>query len=968
MKNNFSRILAMLMVLSMLAAQIVMPASAVEVPKCECDPATRTGTMTSKVEQTCANFGYEIYECNECHGTYARLTALPSGNHDYVTHQAQAPTCTEIGWDTYRTCNTCDFTEYVELPATGHSHSAVVTDPTCTERGYTTHTCACGDSYVDTYVDAVGHIASSAVEENRVEADCENPGSYDSVIYCSVCGVEVIRTPETIDALSHDWQKTNEQGATCVEDGYIDYECSVCHKTKQDTIECVGHHEYEKQVIGATCEEAEIVRYTCTVCNYTFDEELDGPLGHTEAVDKAVDPTCTETGLTEGKHCSVCNTILVAQQEVAVLGHDYGTEVTDPTCSAQGYTTHTCSRCNDEYVDTYVDPDPLAHRGVITKDEVKATCTETGKTFQIECADCLTIVAVQTETPIDPDNHNYVAVVTDPTCLDDGYTTHTCSRCNDTYTDTPVTALGHDLSEHDAKDPTCTEIGWDAYEDCSRCDYTTYVEKVALGHDYVAVITDPTCTEDGYTTHTCARCNDEYTDTVVPATGHNDCLTLGVVDPKCTEKGYTVKKCLVCEEVFKDLFVDALDHDLSEHDAKDPTCTEIGWDAYEDCSRCDYTTYVEKAALGHRLERWIAKPATCTEPGYSDHLECAFCDYTTFFVESAPLGHDLTQHIAQDPTCTEIGWDAYEDCSRCNYTTYVEKAALGHRLERWIAQDATCTEAGYTDHLECAFCDYTTPYFEFAPLGHTVVIDDAVAPDYDNDGLTEGKHCSVCEEVLVAQQKVDRLVESVDLTYEISGINGTEVAVNSGEVYVKIYMETEYARLYAFNFDFAFNANLTLKSVVNGEAFAILDHNLTSATTLKLMPSMGMTYEGREFEEGKYLVATLVFDVNSNYTGTVEITKSNVTVTRDTELFEHEVAVDCADKAEIEVVMLGDATDDGAIDAQDVLAYAKWFAAADEEDYEAIYDLNKDGTIDGKDFTLLRSAAVGKEDHLTNKQ
>jgi len=141
MKRHFSKIFAMLLVLSMLLTQLIIPASALEVTKCECDPATRTGTVTSEVAPTCANFGYKVYECDECHGTYAELTAVPTGAHDYVNHDAQAPTCTEIGWNAYRTCNTCDLNEYVEIPATGHSHSSVVTDPTCTEKGYTTHTC-----------------------------------------------------------------------------------------------------------------------------------------------------------------------------------------------------------------------------------------------------------------------------------------------------------------------------------------------------------------------------------------------------------------------------------------------------------------------------------------------------------------------------------------------------------------------------------------------------------------------------------------------------------------------------------------------------------------------------------------------------------------------------------------------------------------------------------------------------------
>ena len=177
-------------------------------------------------------------------------------------------------------------------------------------------------------------------------------------------------------------------------------------------------------------------------------------------------------------------------------------------------------------------------------------------------------------------------------------------------------------------------------------------------------------------------------------------------------------------------------------------------------------------------------------------------------------------------------------------------------------------------------------------------------------------------------------------------------------------METDYARLYAFNFEFAFDEALELVDVKNGNAFAILDSNLTNATTVKLMPSMGMTYAGKEFAAGKYLVATLTFKVDADFTGVAQIDTSSVNFTRDEEVLLNEVEVNYDASTEIEVVMLGNANDDGLIDAKDVLAFAKWSAAADENDYEAIYDLNKDGTIDGKDFALLRGAAVGNNDYL----
>lgn len=156
-------------------------------------------------------------------------------------------------------------------------------------------------------------------------------------------------------------------------------------------------------------------------------------------------------------------------------------------------------------------------------------------------------------------------------------------------------------------------------------------------------------------------------------------------------------------------------HDLVQHAAKAPTCTEIGWDAYETCSRCDYTTYAEQPALNHALVQHAAKAPTCTEPGWDAYETCSRCDYTTR-TELPALNHDLEQHAAKAPTCTEIGWNAYETCSRCDYTTYAELPALNHDYQA-VTVEPTCETDGYTV-FTCSRCKDSYTADPTDQLGH----------------------------------------------------------------------------------------------------------------------------------------------------------------------------------------------------------------------------------------------------------
>ena len=180
----------------------------------------------------------------------------------------------------------------------------------------------------------------------------------------------------------------------------------------------------------------------------------------------------------------------------------------------------------------------------------------------------------------------------------------------------------------------------------------------------------------------------------------------------CVAPAVYYTNCDYCYHKGTDTYVDPYNgpdpnnHDLVHHDAKAPTCTEIGWNEYDACQRegCTYTTKVEIPALKHKLVHHDAKAPTCTETGWEEYDTCSRCDYTTK-VELPALKHNLVHHDAKAPTCTEIGWNEYDACQRegCDYTTKVEIPAPGHDYTEKVVKP-TCGKGGYTLHT-CKKCN-----------------------------------------------------------------------------------------------------------------------------------------------------------------------------------------------------------------------------------------------------------------------
>ena len=307
-----------------------------------------------------------------------------------------------------------------------------------------------------------------------------------------------------------------------------------------------------------------------------------------------------------------------------------------------------------------------------------------------------------------------------PTCT----TGKTCAKCGAQYG-----KLGHDWGawqsrgNNSAHFRTCQRDGCDAV-DTASCSGDSSATCITLG-------TCTTCGGQYYSAHTfpanqgwdsdaenhwvsCTVCHEAKTKVgahFFVQGNDSSCLKSAAT---CVSPPVYYTNCAYCYRKGTDTYVhpwygpDPNNHDLVHHDAKAPTCTEIGWNAYDACQRegCTYTTKVEIPALKHKLVHHDAKAPTCTEIGWDEYDACQRegCTYTTK-VELLALKHDLVHHDAKAPTCTEIGWNEYDACQRegCDYTTKVEIPAPGHDYTEKVVKP-TCEKVGYTLHT-CKKCN-----------------------------------------------------------------------------------------------------------------------------------------------------------------------------------------------------------------------------------------------------------------------
>ena len=336
------------------------------------DDHTPMLTLHEGTAPTCTQTGTKDYYTCFCGLVYADAEGntpvenpeewipIAALGHTEEIISGKAATCTEAGLTEGKKCSVCDETLVAQttISAIGHTEGEwnIDADPTCTAKGSKHKACTvCGVTTSTEEIAALGHTAGTEMTENNVAPTCTAEGSYDTVVYCTVCSVEISRVTTTVSAIGHtagEGSVKNNVAPTCTAEGSYDtvIYCSVCNTELSRTHTDVS------------------------------------ALGHTEEIISGKAATCTEAGLTEGKKCSVCDEVLVAQTTISATGHTDGEAITEnvvaSTCTANGSydTVKYCTVCSAETSRETITTETLGHTDgeAITENVVAPTCTAEG--------------------------------------------------------------------------------------------------------------------------------------------------------------------------------------------------------------------------------------------------------------------------------------------------------------------------------------------------------------------------------------------------------------------------------------------------------------------------------------------------------------------------------------------------------------------------------------------------------------
>lgn len=403
-----------------------------EVPMKASAPETKSYTVNYVTEDG-KSLGTETVEQGK---SPASVPALPTKDPDAAGHYSYA-------WDTDPTTATisADTTFTAKLTTTPHKAQTLdsdIVDATCGKDGSKTVTTSCSDcGYVISVEHNVvipatnNHTPAAAVKENVKPATCETAETYDSVVYCSVCGQEISRTQMTGEAaLGHKWGEWKHDDSTAKAESKHTHICEN-DATHTESVAC----NFTSQVTqNQTADQPEITTYTCKDCGYSYTEETKPALGHTHNYGAPVADYTSGQAFVEGKdytHTATCTGEGTCSQPTKTdkCTFDNGVETKAATCTEPGVKTFTCTECGGTY--TVAIPATDHAWGQWSHD---AATAEADATHTRVCAND----ASHKETKA----CDFTAKVTQEATLDQAeITTYTCKDCGYSYTKETAPAL-----------------------------------------------------------------------------------------------------------------------------------------------------------------------------------------------------------------------------------------------------------------------------------------------------------------------------------------------------------------------------------------------------------------------------------------------------------------------------------------------------------------------------------------------
>ena len=446
----------------------------------------------------------------------------------------------------------------------------------------------------------------------------------------------------------------------------------------------------------ASCTEKAI----CEKCGDAYGELDDN--AHTEVTREGTDATCVDSGLTDGKYCSACNKITVAQEIISAKGHKYDNDE-DAECNICGFTRDvSCKHTVTEIIPA-----------------VEAKCLTGGLTEGKRCTKCGEITVTQVATPAK--GHTEVKdPAVEATCTSTGLTEGKhCSICDTVTVKQTITSMKpHSEVIDPAVASTCTSTGLTEGKHCSVCGTITVkqIETIKKSHkEVIDPAVEATCTATGLTEGKhCSTCGKVMIEqTTISAKGHS-LITLDAVSATCTATGLTEgKKCTVCQTVtVEQTTISAKGHSLITLDAVSATCTTTGLTEGKKCTVCQTVTVEQTttSALGHNYVNNVCSrcgdtkdippvdvpaeaPVKRTEHSPYEYFTCASCGYISYTDGTSKVGNVCFDFFKSQDNTTNYLKSGYTNGMT---VTLTQSQSNVWDIKGWVCMDLTNFEMGWS--------------------------------------------------------------------------------------------------------------------------------------------------------------------------------------------------------------------------------------------------------------------------------